>query len=78
MTELDTVVIRQRVPLKSGVQQPDTMFYNDDLYLLKGKTLPARLTGCYSSIIPGPFGHGKRLLSTLSKIPKLLSDPRSP
>jgi hypothetical protein len=66
MTELDTVAIRQRVHLWSGVQQPATMFYNEGLYLLIGKTLPARLTGFYSSLIPGSFGHGKRLLSSLN------------
>jgi hypothetical protein len=69
MTELDTVAIRQRVPSWSGVQQPATMFYDEGLYLLIGKTLPARLTGYYSSLIPGPFGHEKRSLSPLSKIP---------
>ena len=34
MIELDTVAIRQLIPPMSGVQQPDTMVYNEGLYLL--------------------------------------------
>jgi hypothetical protein len=34
MTELDTVAIEQLEPLMSGVQQPATMVYNEELYLL--------------------------------------------
>jgi hypothetical protein len=51
MTELDTVTIRQLVPLMSGVQQPDSIFYNEGLALTISKTLPARLTGCYSTVM---------------------------
>jgi hypothetical protein len=73
MTELDTEAIRQLVPLMSGVQQPVTMVYNERRYPLICKMLPERLTCYYSKLALGPFGHGKRLLSTLSQIPKLLS-----
>jgi hypothetical protein len=72
MTELDTVDIQQHVPSWSGVQQPTTMFYNKGLYLLICITLPARLTGCYSSLISWPFGHGKRSLSPLSRTSRSL------
>jgi hypothetical protein len=37
MTELDSVTIRQRVPTRSGVQQPTTMVYNEGLYFLVSK-----------------------------------------
>jgi hypothetical protein len=54
-----------------GVQQPNTMVHYEGLLVLTGKTLPARLTGLYSGIIPRTFGHGKRLPSRL--IPDILS-----
>jgi hypothetical protein len=75
MTELDAVAIQQRVPLRSGVQQPATMVYNVGLNLLIGKTLPARLTGCY---YPRAFRSWKEIVETLvSNFPKLLSGPKS-
>ena len=67
MTKLDTVAIQQRVSLMSGVQQPATMVNDETLYPLICQMLPARLTGCYSSINPGSFGNGKRSPSPLSR-----------
>jgi hypothetical protein len=55
--------LRRSAPPKPGVQQPVTMVYNKRLRLLTGKIPTARLTGCYSNLIPMPFGHGKRSLS---------------
>jgi hypothetical protein len=34
MTELDTVAVRQLVPIMSGVQLPTIIVYNEGLYLL--------------------------------------------
>jgi hypothetical protein len=63
MTENISVIVLQLAPIRPGVQHPATILYNEGLAFLISIKLPARLTCCYSTLIPRSFGHGKRLLS---------------